>query len=73
MEKKEDSLRVTTSDDLEVSAYLEIAKPGSAPRGNYCLDLEPAVGTIDHREAGTGNRDAVTILQIPVGCLYSER
>jgi len=26
MEKKEDSFRVTTSDDLEVSAYLEIAK-----------------------------------------------
>ncbi|MBE9470421.1 MAG: GMP synthase (glutamine-hydrolyzing), partial [Chloroflexi bacterium] len=26
MEKKEDSFRVTTSDDLEVATYLEIAK-----------------------------------------------
>ncbi len=32
MERKEDSFRVTTSDDLEVSAYLEIAKQKAGER-----------------------------------------
>ena len=42
MERKDDSFRVTTSDDLEVSAYLEIAKQkaGERPVAEEAMEAE---------------------------------